>query len=194
MFADVLPDCADRLADGTFTAVWAQIQRAGGCSRPIRLSGFVDQVDRATGEIRRTVDSAGLPDGTILVPCGNRRASVCPSCSYLYAGDAWQIVHSGVARRTGHPRHRRAPSWPVRHGHRAQLRGGALPSGQPRSRPAVQRPAGPLPARPAPRLPPGPPRRRPDPRRAAVRRLPRHRRPGRVGTGTPPGCGNAPST
>ncbi|THJ25631.1 replication initiator, partial [Candidatus Frankia alpina] len=97
MLADVLPDCADHLADGTFAALWAQVQRVGGCSHPIRLAGFVDQVDRATGEIRRHVDSAGLPDGTILVPCGNRRASVCPSCSYLYAGDAWQIVHAGVA-------------------------------------------------------------------------------------------------
>lgn len=97
MLADVLPDCADRLADGTFAALWAQVQRIGGCARPIRLTGHVDQIDRATGEIRRAVDASSMPDGTILVPCGNRRASVCPSCSYLYAGDAWQIVHAGVA-------------------------------------------------------------------------------------------------
>jgi hypothetical protein len=103
MLADVLPDCADRLADGTFADLWAQIQRIGGCSHPIRLTGHVDQVDRATGEIRRQVDSAGMPDGTILVPCGNRRASVCPSCSYLYKGDAWQIVHAGMVGGNGVP-------------------------------------------------------------------------------------------
>ncbi|THJ75041.1 replication initiator [Candidatus Frankia alpina] len=96
MLADVLTDCADRLADGTFAALWAQVQRIGGCTRPIRLTGHVDQVDKLTGEIRRAVDSAGLPDGTILVPCGNRRATVCPSCSYLYKSDAWQIVHAGM--------------------------------------------------------------------------------------------------
>ncbi len=103
MLADVLTDCADRLADGTFAALWAQVQRIGGCSRPIRLSGFVDQVDRATGEVRRQVDAADMPDGTILVPCGNRRASVCPSCSYLYKGDAWQIVHAGMVGGNGVP-------------------------------------------------------------------------------------------
>ncbi|WP_336502496.1 replication initiator, partial [Candidatus Frankia alpina] len=96
MLADVLPDCADRLADGTFTALWAQIQRIGGCTHPIRLTGHVDQADTTTGEIHRAFDSSGMPDATILVPCGNRRATVCPSCSYLYKGDAWQIVHAGM--------------------------------------------------------------------------------------------------
>ena len=28
--------------------------------------------------------------------CKNRRASVCPSCSQLYAGDTWQLVHAGI--------------------------------------------------------------------------------------------------
>ncbi|THJ30089.1 replication initiator, partial [Candidatus Frankia alpina] len=96
MLPDVLAASPDRLADGTLAAVWAQIQRTAGCTHPIRLAGHVDQADRDTGELRRVFDSAGMPDGTILVPCGNRRATVCPSCSYLYAGDTWQIVHAGL--------------------------------------------------------------------------------------------------
>ncbi|WP_250289452.1 replication initiator [Frankia sp. CiP1_Cm_nod1] len=97
MVPDLLTAAADRIADGTFSTLWDQIRRVNGCAHPIRLAGTIDQADTATGEIRRTFDSAALPDGTILVPCGNRRATVCPSCSYLYAGDAWQIVHAGLA-------------------------------------------------------------------------------------------------
>ncbi|CAI7975623.1 Plasmid replication initiator protein [Frankia sp. Hr75.2] len=97
MLPEVLAASAARIADGTFTALWAQIQRTNGCAHPVRLTGQIRQVDKATGEIRHVFDSAGMPDGTILVPCGNRRETVCPSCSYLYAGDAWQIVHAGVS-------------------------------------------------------------------------------------------------
>ncbi|WP_239394213.1 replication initiator [Frankia sp. CiP3] len=94
--ADVRTASTDRITDGTFTALWSQITRIHGCARPIRLTGRIRHVDTATGEIKQVFDSASQPDGTILLPCGNRRASVCPSCSYLYAGDAWQIVHAGV--------------------------------------------------------------------------------------------------
>jgi hypothetical protein len=88
---------APRVADGSAAVFLSQLERVAGCSRPVRLIGHIDQVDTAGGEIRRVFDSAGLPDGTILIACGNRRATVCPSCSYLYAGDAWQIVHAGLA-------------------------------------------------------------------------------------------------
>ncbi|MEX5634087.1 replication initiator [Parafrankia sp. FMc2] len=103
MLPEVLAASAARIADGTFTALWSQIQRTNGCAHPVRLTGTIHQADRATGEIRTVFDSASLPDGTILVPCGNRRATVCPSCSYLYAGDAWQIVHAGVSGGFGVP-------------------------------------------------------------------------------------------
>ena len=32
----------------------------------------------------------------ILVPCKDRRAAVCPSCSRLYQADAWQLVAAGI--------------------------------------------------------------------------------------------------
>ncbi|ABD13619.1 hypothetical protein ThrDRAFT_01541 [Frankia casuarinae] len=85
-----------RAADGSLSGFLAQLDRVSGCAHPVRLFGHIDHVDTATGEVRRVLDTADMPDGLLLVPCGNRRASVCPSCSYLYAGDAWQIVHSGL--------------------------------------------------------------------------------------------------
>ena len=32
-----------------------------------------------------------------MIRCGNRRAAVCPSCSYEYAGDMWQLLYAGAA-------------------------------------------------------------------------------------------------
>ena len=31
------------------------------------------------------------------VRCGNRRASVCPSCSHEYKGDVWHVLMAGAA-------------------------------------------------------------------------------------------------
>jgi hypothetical protein len=33
----------------------------------------------------------------LLIRCGNRRAAVCPSCSFEYAGDVWHLIYAGVA-------------------------------------------------------------------------------------------------
>lgn len=66
-------------------ALLAEVNQAGLCSNPIRLRGLT--LDRATGELR---------DGELLVPCKDRRASVCPSCSRLYAKDAWHLVAAGI--------------------------------------------------------------------------------------------------
>jgi hypothetical protein len=62
-----------------------QIVRAGGCSHPIRLAG--DVVNLSTGEVGRR---------NIRVACKDRRAIVCPACSYLYKADAWILVASGL--------------------------------------------------------------------------------------------------
>jgi hypothetical protein len=66
-------------------AVLAEVNQAGLCSNPVRLRGLT--MDRTTGELR---------DGMLLVPCKDRRASVCPSCSRLYAKDAWHLVAAGI--------------------------------------------------------------------------------------------------
>lgn len=61
---------------------WAdQVERCGYCSRPVRLRGVVQRADGS----KYSTDTE--PDRILLIRCGNRRASVCPSCSYEYAGD-----------------------------------------------------------------------------------------------------------
>jgi hypothetical protein len=66
-------------------ALLAEVDQAGLCSNPVRLRGLT--LDRTTGELR---------DGDLLVPCKDRRAAVCPSCSRLYAKDAWHLVAAGI--------------------------------------------------------------------------------------------------
>jgi hypothetical protein len=63
----------------------AEVNQAGLCSNPVRLRGIT--LDRTTGELR---------EGALLMPCKDRRASVCPSCSRLYAKDAWHLVAAGI--------------------------------------------------------------------------------------------------
>jgi Replication initiator protein, pSAM2 len=72
-----------------------QIERCGHCSRPVRLRGRVEY--RSADDRRVAYSTDGEPDRVLLVRCGNRRAAVCPSCSYEYAGDMWQLLYAGVA-------------------------------------------------------------------------------------------------
>lgn len=69
-----------------------EIQQAGGCSHPIRLRG--EFVNGATGEVN---------DRRLLVACKDRRAVLCPSCSYLYKADAWIVVSIGLIGGKGVP-------------------------------------------------------------------------------------------
>lgn len=73
-------------------AIVREINQAGGCSHPIRIQG--ETVNVATGELRR---------GTLKIPCKDRRAALCPSCSSLYATDAWILVATGLNGGKGVP-------------------------------------------------------------------------------------------
>ena len=68
------------------------IKQAGGCSHPIRLRG--EFLNAATGEIR---------ERPLLVACKDRRAVLCPACSYLYKADAWIVVSTGLLGGKGVP-------------------------------------------------------------------------------------------
>jgi hypothetical protein len=57
----------------------------------------------ATGESTTVYSSRHELDGVTYVRCGNRRASVCPSCSAEYKGDAWHLVVCGLAGGKGIP-------------------------------------------------------------------------------------------
>jgi len=73
------------------------------CRHPIPLRGRIDAVDLATGELRPVYDTGTEPGGVLLTPCGNRRESVCPSCSQVYKRDARQLVRAGLAGGKGVP-------------------------------------------------------------------------------------------
>lgn len=68
-----------RVSSGGYETWWTKVTGAGYCAAPIQLS--------------RTKDGA---ESTVLVRCKNRRQAVCPSCSDLYAGDTWHLVHAGI--------------------------------------------------------------------------------------------------
>jgi hypothetical protein len=80
-----------------------QIRSAGYCRHPVRLRGQVDGIDVATGEVRTIFSTAAEPDETLLKCCGNRREAVCPSCSEVYRGDAFQLVAAGLRGGKGVP-------------------------------------------------------------------------------------------
>src|SRR5689334_4960713 len=75
-----------------------------GCVRPVRLTGSLHTVEKATGRIldtRHTVSS--MPDGVLYVPCGDRRASICPPCAETYRADTYQLITAGLAGGKGGP-------------------------------------------------------------------------------------------
>ena len=75
---------------------WAeQVTRCGHCSHPVRLRGRVEHKSATGRQIAYSTDTE--PDRILLIRCGNRRAAVCPSCSYEYAGDMWQLLYAGAA-------------------------------------------------------------------------------------------------
>jgi hypothetical protein len=67
-----------------------------GCSHPIQLRSRTDMIDLATGELSSLY-------GTASTACGNRRETVCPSCSAVYKRDARQLVRAGLAGGKGIP-------------------------------------------------------------------------------------------
>ena len=69
-----------------------EIKMAGGCTHPIRLNG--EFVNSATGQVSQR---------QLLVACKDRRAVLCPACSYLYKADAWIVVSTGLVGGKGVP-------------------------------------------------------------------------------------------
>jgi hypothetical protein len=82
---------------------WAeQVAQTGYCAHPVRLRGRVEH-DRATGEVRSVYSTDREPDATLLKACGNRRVSVCPSCSATYQADSFQLLAAGLRGGKGVP-------------------------------------------------------------------------------------------
>jgi hypothetical protein len=101
--ADPQQQAAARLADPDFADWLTHIRPAAACVRPVRLVGTIATIEADTGRLLSQVDTATMPDGAIYKPCGNRRASLCPSCSDRYKRDAYQIVRAGLVGGKGVP-------------------------------------------------------------------------------------------
>ena len=69
----------------------------------MRLRGRVAHADPQTGEVRTVYSTEREPDATLLKACGNRRASVCPSCSATYQADSFQLLAAGLRGGKGVP-------------------------------------------------------------------------------------------
>ena len=83
---------------------WAeQVAATGYCIHPVRLRGRVDHADPQTGEVRTVYSTDREPDATLLKACGNRRVSVCPSCSATYQADSFQLLAAGLRGGKGVP-------------------------------------------------------------------------------------------
>jgi hypothetical protein len=85
-----------RFSDGTFAA-WAETAvKVGFCAQPIHLRGQSETFSPVTGEVTSVFTSKDTPLGELYVPCGNRRAEVCPACSRTYARDVYAMIKAGV--------------------------------------------------------------------------------------------------
>ena len=93
----------DRAARPDYHQWLAGTAAANGCVRPIRLRGTIRDVDAATGEILSALDTEDSPDKVIYLPCGDRRASVCPPCAETYRADTYQLIRAGLAGGKGMP-------------------------------------------------------------------------------------------
>jgi hypothetical protein len=79
------------------------VAQTGYCAHPVRLRGTVEHADATTGEVRTAYSTDREPDATLLKACGNRRASVCPSCSATYQADSFQLLAAGLRGGKGVP-------------------------------------------------------------------------------------------
>lgn len=101
---------AERAAGGHFGSWYDSIVRLGGCTNPVHLVGNATLFDTTTGEALHSFPT-GEVGGRLLTACGNRRASVCPTCAALYRADTYQLIRAGLvggketaATVGGHPR------------------------------------------------------------------------------------------
>lgn len=94
---------AARAADPGYNQWLRHVGTARGCIRPIRLSGRIHTVNTATGEILATRTTATMPDEVVYIPCGDRRAEVCPSCAEMYRADTYHMIKSGLTGGKGTP-------------------------------------------------------------------------------------------
>jgi hypothetical protein len=98
----VLQEVIDRAGPG-YDRWMEQVAQTGYCAHPVRLRGTIEHADPQTGEVRTIYSTDQEPDATLLKGCGNRRASVCPSCSATYQADSFHLLAAGLRGGKGVP-------------------------------------------------------------------------------------------
>ncbi|HET6354037.1 replication initiator [Streptomyces sp.] len=93
---EVDQDVISRAQDPQFARWLEQVTATGGCAHPIHLTGATTVRDPYSGEILHHYDTTAEPGERLLVRCRNRRATVCPPCSRLHAGDTFHLVRAGL--------------------------------------------------------------------------------------------------
>jgi hypothetical protein len=90
------PGIAHVLARASFDTWADKVKAARGCAKPVRMAGSSTVVD-SSGTIVSELS------GSVFVPCKNRRAAVCESCSAHYAHDTFHLIRAGMAGGKGVP-------------------------------------------------------------------------------------------
>jgi hypothetical protein len=96
--AELYPDLVDVASTPGFGEWRAMVAATGGCAHPIHLWGEALTVHLGTGEVLSRREP-----GRLLVACGNRRQTRCPSCSQTYRADTYQFFKAGLAGGKGVP-------------------------------------------------------------------------------------------
>ncbi|GAA0614269.1 replication initiator protein RepSA [Kutzneria viridogrisea] len=79
-----------RIRSSDFTAWRSKVEAVGGCAHPVRMTGAW-QVQDLSGAV------LAERSGHLFAPCGNRRSSVCQTCSDRYAADAFHLMRAGLS-------------------------------------------------------------------------------------------------
>lgn len=88
---DMYPDLVEAASQPNFSDWLSMVRSTGGCADPIHLWGHSRSIHLETGEVLNE-----RPPGRLLVACGNRRATRCPSCSETYRADTYQLIKAGL--------------------------------------------------------------------------------------------------
>ena len=79
------------------------LEKLGGCVAPVLMMGHTTVRDKATGAVVHHFSSQDMPYRVLMLPCRNRRESVCVACALLHNGDSFAIVRAGLAGGKGVP-------------------------------------------------------------------------------------------
>jgi hypothetical protein len=79
------------------------LEKLGGCVAPVLMMGHTIVHHKATGAVVHRFSSEEMPYRVLMLPCRNRRESVCLPCSLLHNGDSFAIVRAGLSGGKGVP-------------------------------------------------------------------------------------------